>query len=106
MISYQAAVQAIEESGRRALARRESAGNDFTRVDLLDSVGCYLSEDLCSAEDVPGFTNSAMDGFVVSARSTVGATRLAPIEFQVRGMIAAGDDPTKLPASEEGARPI
>ena len=60
---------------------------------LLDSVGRVLAQDLQSAEFIPQFKNSAMDGFVLNAAETISATTKKPVEFKVFQCMAAGDWP-------------
>ena len=60
-----------------------------TTVALDEAVGLVLSSDVTSAEDVPPFANTAMDGFAVRAADTVGAPR----ELAVVGTLAAGAAP-------------
>jgi molybdopterin molybdotransferase len=56
------------------------------RVGLLDAVGRALAEDVRSLRDVPGYTNSAMDGFAIR-HADLG--RL-PARLRVAGISAAG----------------
>lgn len=62
-------------------------------VDLAlgDALGRTLAEPVRSAVDLPGFTNSAMDGYAVVAADCAGATAQTPVELAVLGDIAAGD---------------
>ena len=39
-------------------------------IGLLDAHGCVLAVDVASDVDLPGFTNSAMDGYAVRAAAT------------------------------------
>jgi molybdopterin molybdotransferase len=55
-------------------------------VPLLDALGAVTAEEVVSAEAVPPFPNSAMDGYAVRAADTAGA----PVDLKVVGMIAAG----------------
>lgn len=58
-----------------------------------DAIGRVLAADVASAESLPPFDNSAMDGFALSA----GLAGLAPgLELDVDGERAAGDAPTRL----------
>ena len=52
---------------------------------LLEAHGCVLAEDVAAREDVPGFSNSAMDGFAVRAADAEEGSRLAIV-----GEVAAG----------------
>ena len=58
--------------------------------DLLKSLGRVLAEDVFSTIDIPQSDNSAMDGFAVQARSTIGATSSSPRTLRVIGEVAAG----------------
>jgi len=49
--------------------------------------------DVISKIDVPGFANSAMDGFAVRSADTTTATETNPIRLPVQGLVAAGDPP-------------
>ena len=63
------------------------------RVPLLDTLGRVLAEDVRSAQAIPPFTNSAMDGFAVRAADAHGATAGQPVRLAVVGQVAAGDAP-------------
>ncbi|MCW5851105.1 MAG: molybdopterin molybdotransferase MoeA [Anaerolineae bacterium] len=63
------------------------------RVPLLDTLGRVLAEDIHSAQAIPPFTNSAMDGFAVRAADAQGATASQPARLTVVGQVAAGDAP-------------
>lgn len=61
----------VEEARRRVLAQvRPLAGEPVALADSLDRV---LAADVSAEQDVPGFDNSAMDGFAVVAADTVDA---------------------------------
>ena len=57
---------------------------------LLDAHGCVLAEDLVAPADLPGFDNSAMDGYAVRAADVAGASDAAPVVLPVTGDVAAG----------------
>ena len=57
---------------------------------LLDAQGLLLAEDVRADFPLPGFDNSAMDGYAVRAIDTRDATADEPVELQVVGDIAAG----------------
>jgi molybdopterin molybdotransferase len=54
------------------------------------ALGRVLAEDATSAEPVPGFDNSAMDGFAVRAADTRGAEGGRPVELALAGESRAG----------------
>ena len=53
-------------------------------------MGSVLAADVVSAEDVPPFANSAVDGYAVRAADVVGASPQSSTELWVTGEIAAG----------------
>jgi molybdopterin molybdotransferase len=59
---------------------------------LLEACGCILAQDVIAGLDVPGFDNSAMDGYALRCADGVGENTVLP----VRGTIAAGDAPFTL----------
>jgi molybdopterin molybdotransferase len=81
MISFEQAQRTILAACRRLPVELIASAQAFGRV---------LAEDIASAEDLPPFDNSAMDGFAL----VCGGTTLAVgREFEVTGAIAAGDAP-------------
>jgi molybdopterin molybdotransferase len=59
-------------------------------VPLREALGRVLAQDVVSHDDVPGFDNSAMDGFAVRAADTATATEAAPTALTVIGESRAG----------------
>jgi molybdopterin molybdotransferase len=59
-------------------------------LDLPDAQGCVLAQDVTSEVALPGFRNSAMDGYAVRAGDLVAASREAPVTLPVVHEIAAG----------------
>ena len=57
---------------------------------LLDAQGCVLAEDVTSAVDLPGFDNSAMDGYAVTVADVAGASADAPVRLPVVADVPAG----------------
>jgi molybdopterin molybdotransferase len=57
---------------------------------LADAHGCVLAEDVTAAAPLPGFDNSAMDGYAVRLADVAAATGEAPVQLPVVGDIAAG----------------
>jgi molybdopterin molybdotransferase len=58
---------------------------------VLDAQGCVLAEDVAARGSLPGFTNSAMDGYAVRAQDVAGASPDAPVLLPVVYDIAAGN---------------
>jgi molybdenum cofactor synthesis domain-containing protein len=69
-------------------------------VALADALGAVTAEAVVSAEAVPPFPNSAMDGYAVRAADTVGA----PVHLRSIGMIAAGSAGDLVVGAGEAAR--
>jgi len=63
-------------------------------LDLLDAQGCVLAQDVTSEVSLPGFRNSAMDGYAVHAADLAAAGDAAPVVLPVAGDIAAGNTQT------------
>ena len=57
---------------------------------LMDAVGLMLCEDIVSGVSLPGFDNSAMDGYAVQAGDLDGASDENPIRLPVVGEFRAG----------------
>jgi molybdopterin molybdotransferase len=58
---------------------------------VLDAQGCVLGTDVTARGQLPGFTNSAMDGYAVHAADLVGASPDSPVVLPVVNDIAAGN---------------
>jgi molybdopterin molybdotransferase len=59
-------------------------------VNLLDAHGCVLAQDVVAHRPLPGFDNSAMDGYAVRSIDLASATPETPVTLPVIGDIAAG----------------
>jgi molybdopterin molybdotransferase len=73
-------------------------------VPLRQALGRVLAEDLVSSDDVPGFDNSAMDGFALRASDTAGATESAPAVLHVMGESRAGEPYAHVVEADEAVR--
>lgn len=60
------------------------------RVDPKEAVGLVLAEPIVAPEDIPAFTNSAMDGYAIQASSV----EAVPADLEVIGEVAAGSRAT------------
>src|SRR5262249_25101851 len=65
------------------------------RTPILDALGRVLAEDIRSPRDIPGFDNSAMDGYAVRAADIARAGASNPIRLRVLNTVAAGAMPTE-----------
>lgn len=70
------------------------------KVGLDEALGCSLAEDAYATRDVPGYRNSAMDGFAVVAADLADADLQAPIRIPCVGEVVAG--PGKPPKMSPG----
>jgi molybdopterin molybdotransferase len=61
-------------------------------VPLQQALGRTLALDVISADVVPAFDKSAMDGFALRAAETFGASPTDPVSFKVVGEILPGDE--------------
>jgi molybdopterin molybdotransferase len=67
---------------------------------LAEVLGLALAEDVRAGLDLPGFDNTAMDGYAVRAADVAGASAESPVVLPVAGEIGAGQ--ATLPALPEG----
>jgi molybdopterin molybdotransferase len=58
---------------------------------VLDAQGCVLAADVAARGSLPGFTNSAMDGYAVHAPDVATASAHPPVVLPVVNDIAAGN---------------
>ncbi|SFA78945.1 MULTISPECIES: gephyrin-like molybdotransferase Glp [unclassified Bacillus (in: firmicutes)] len=73
-------------------------------VNILESYGRFLAEDLTATSDVPHFDRSPYDGFAVRAVDTIGASQTNPIEFEVIDHIGAGETTNKVLDERQAVR--
>lgn len=69
---------------------------------LREAFGRILAEEIRAPFPVPGFPRSAMDGYGVKARDTLGASREKPARLKVLGELHAGDY-AEIPYEEKSA---
>lgn len=62
------------------------------KLSLLQSAGHVLSKNVISPVSLPGFHNSAMDGFAVRAKDLSSASQKDPRTLPITGIIQAGDN--------------
>ncbi len=63
------------------------------RVSIREALGRVLAQEIRSTRDIPGFDNSAMDGYAVRSSDIAGASAQRPVKLKVTGTIAAGSMP-------------
>jgi molybdopterin molybdotransferase len=77
---------------------------DAESVELLESLGRVLAEDVIAQDDLPPFDNSGMDGYAVRAEDVADASRETPITLSVVADIAAGHPTDILVGRGQAAR--
>lgn len=65
-------------------------------ANLEDALGRILAEPVASRSELPGFDNSAMDGYAVRASDIATATSMRPVRLRVAGESRAGVVPSAL----------
>jgi molybdopterin molybdotransferase len=65
------------------------------RIALLDALGRVIAEDIRASRDIPGFDNSAMDGYAVRAADVAKASETSPVELAVVETVGAGQAATR-----------
>lgn len=74
------------------------------KINILDSLGLVLAEDVVATDDIPPFDNSAMDGYAVIAEDTEAASENSPVTLKVIEDLPAGCVPQKRVAPGEATR--
>ncbi|MBV8357302.1 MAG: molybdopterin molybdotransferase MoeA, partial [Deltaproteobacteria bacterium] len=64
------------------------------RASIIDALGRVLAEEICSPRDIPGFDNSAMDGYAVRAADIEAASESYPVRLIVLETVGAGVMPS------------
>ena len=82
----------VDEALAAVLAEARPLGVE--RVALLEAVGKVLAEEVRSPRDIPGFDNSAMDGYAVRASDVASASENHPVKLIVSETVPAGKMPT------------
>lgn len=89
----------IEEARRLVLERVAPLGHE--PVALREALGRVLAEDVTSADNIPGFDNSAMDGYAVRSRDTEPATPERPTRLDIVDEARAGHPASHMVAPME-----
>jgi molybdopterin molybdotransferase len=95
MISADAALQTVLENVNLLAIERVSLREARDRV---------VAEEVRSSRDIPGFANSAMDGYAVRAQDVAGADENHPVRLRVVETVGAGLMPSKRVAVGEAVR--
>jgi len=68
--------------------------NRAEQIELIHAFGRVLAEDIVSAENIPGFNRSTMDGYAVKASDTFGASDSLPAYLDLVGEIRMSEKPS------------
>jgi len=74
------------------------------RVSITTALGRVLAEEVHSPRDIPGFDNSAMDGYAVRAADVASASETNPVRLEVLETVAAGMMPSRSVAAGQAVR--
>ena len=74
------------------------------KVNILDSLGRVIGEDIYANRNIPPRDNSAMDGYALRWKDTRGASRENPIVLNVIENLPAGSIPRKAVGKGESSR--
>jgi len=86
-------VMRVEEVNEQIIAFLK--GNlKIVEIDLKDSIGYVLAEDIYAQEDTPQFYKSTVDGYAVMVGDTLGASESLPSVLKYQGSIAIGEKNT------------
>ena len=81
----------LEEAVEQSLAAAPLLGTET--VQLAHTAGRFAAVDANASVALPGFDNSAMDGYAVQSRDLRSATPDSPVALSCIGMIPAGTEP-------------
>jgi molybdopterin molybdotransferase len=87
-------LESVAGAQQRLLASLSPLG--WESVALGDALGRILAETLHAGRDLPGFDNSAMDGYAVRAVDIAAASSLQPVALAVIGESRAGGQASEL----------
>ncbi|GFF99788.1 molybdopterin molybdenumtransferase [Aspergillus udagawae] len=102
-ILYPEALQLIEAEAQQ---HRDAFVGDGEPVPISQARNRVARETVTSPISTPKFDTSAMDGYALSSSATQDATIDRPVTFEVKGMIAAGDEPLLIAADEQSGDPV
>jgi len=74
------------------------------RASIVNALGRVLAEEIRSPRDIPGFDNSAMDGYAVRAADIEAASESNPIRLKVLETVGAGVVPSTRVAAGQAVR--
>jgi len=84
----------IEEAKKLVWENTPVLGKE--KINIIDSLGRVLAEDIISDFNLPQFDRSAMDGYAIISEDTILASKDNPVFLEIVGEIKAGDDVRNL----------
>lgn len=102
-ILYPEALQLIQAEAEQ---HRDAFVGDGGQVPISHARNRIARETVTSPISTPKFDTSAMDGYALSSSATQDATVDCPVTFEVKGMIAAGDEPLQVATDEQSGSRI
>ena len=87
-------VLSLDDAKSRLLSLAQKKVTFNERTPLPSCCGCILAEDVNSAEDLPAFDRSAVDGFAVASCDTFGASAAQPSLLRLIGEVKMGERAT------------
>ena len=92
----------VEDALNRILENITPLGTE--KINILNSLGRVIGEDIFASRNIPPVDNSAMDGYAVRREDTRGASREKPAMLAIIEDIPAGTIPTKRIAVGNASR--
>lgn len=74
------------------------------RIPIVEALGRVVAENIHSSRDIPGFDNSAMDGYAVRAADVAQASASSPVRLKVVETVGAGQMPARRITAGEAVR--
>ncbi len=74
------------------------------RLAILGALGRVLAEEVHAPRDIPGFDNSAMDGYAVRSADVASAGESNPVRLTVIETVAAGASPSRTLGPDQAVR--
>lgn len=99
---FQRETLTVEEAIRKLLDHSDVMAPEV--VELHESFGRILAEDVAASGDLPPFDKSPLDGFAVRAADTMKASPDSPVTLRVMETIGAGDVPSVTLSAGQASR--
>jgi len=94
----------ISVTKAKSLVLKNSFTFGVVKLPLEKALGLTLAEDVFALNDVPSFTNSAMDGYAVKSKQTKAATKDNPLALKLIGSVKAGSFAKQILKNKEAIK--